>query len=260
MSTKDSSCLAVIPARGGSKRVPGKNVRLLRGQPLIAYTIEAALESNLFALVAVSTDSPEIAEIARVHGAEVPFLREPALADDITPVSAATVDALERLAPRAVTTQGTAYSCVCQLMPNCPLRTGADIIASHRQFVESGAEVQLSVVRYGWQNPWWAMRRTADLTLEPLFPEQMTQRSQDLPEVFCPTGAVWWAKVEVLRTHGTFHIPAKTGWEIPWVRGLDIDTEDDWLLAEALVRMGVHPGLGPETDLETGLESGPTST
>lgn len=259
MSTKDSSYLAVIPARGGSKRISGKNVRLLRGRPLIAYTIEAALESNLFALVAVSTDSPEIAEIARAHGAEVPFLREPTLADDITPVSAATVDALERLAPRAVTTQGTAYSCVCQLMPNCPLRTGADIIASHRQFVESGAEVQLSVVRYGWQNPWWAMRRTADLTLEPLFPEQMTQRSQDLPEVFCPTGAVWWAKVEVLRTHGTFHIPAKTGWEIPWVRGLDIDTEDDWLLAEALVRMGVHPGLGPETDLETGLESGPTS-
>jgi CMP-N-acetylneuraminic acid synthetase len=223
------SCIAVIPARGGSKRVPGKNVRLLKGRPLLAYTVDAARRSGLFARIVVTTDSPLIAEIATASGAEVPFLRQPALADDVTPVSAATLDALERLDPG-----GATYLQVCQLMPNCPLRTAADIVASHQQFIETGADSQVSVVRFGWQNPWWAMRRTSDLTLAPLFPERMAERSQDLPELFCPTGAVWWAKAEVLRTEGTFHVPGRTGWEISWIHGTDIDTEDDWVLTEVL--------------------------
>ncbi len=249
----ERSCLAVIPARGGSKRVPGKNVRLLRGRPLIAYTIAAARESGLFTRIIVSTDSPEIAQVARTHGAEVPFLRGASLADDVTPVSAATVDALERLDP-----DGAVYDHVCQLMPNCPLRTGEDIVAAHQQFVETDADAQLSVVRYGWQNPWWAMRRASNFSLEALFPEQMAQRSQDLPELFCPTGAVWWAKAEMLRTHGTFHIPTKTGWEISWIHGLDIDMEDDFLLAQALAEVRPGMGLGPRVDHNRlGQEPGP---
>ncbi len=86
------------------------------------------------------------------------------------------------------------------------------------------------------------MRRASDLTLEPLFPEHMAERSQDLPELFCPTGAVWWAKAEVLRAQGTFHLPGRTGWEISWIHGIDIDTEDDWILAEVLA--------GLDSDLE----------
>ncbi len=230
-------CLAVIPARGGSKRVSGKNIRPLRGRPLIAHTIEAACNSDLFTRTIVSTDSPEIAEIARSSGAEVPFMRERALADDVTPVSAVTADALGRL-----DTAGEKYAYVCQLMPNCPLRTAADIVASYKQFVETSADAQLSIVRFGWQNPWWAMRRASGFTLEPLFAEQMTQRSQDLPELFCPTGAVWWAKAEVLRAQGTFHVATRTGWEISWTHGIDIDTEDDLMLAEALASL--HSDLG----------------
>jgi len=80
------------------------------------------------------------------------------------------------------------------------------------------------------------MRRDNEFVLEPLFKDAMTQRSQDLPELFCPTGAIWWAKAEVLRSAGTYHIAKKTGWEIPWQRGLDIDTEDDWAMAEVLLR------------------------
>ena len=237
MIADNRACMAVIPARGGSKRIPGKNVRMLQGRPLIAHTVDAARRSGLFARIVVTTDSPLIAEIARANGAEVPFLRQPALADDVTPVSAATLDALERLDPR-----GETYLQVCQLMPNCPLRTAADIVASYQQFVDTGVDAQVSVVRFGWQNPWWAMRRTSDLTLEPLFPERIAERSQDLPQLFCPTGAVWWAKADVLRTQGTFHVPGRTGWEISWIHGIDIDTEDDWILTEVLA--------GLDSDLE----------
>jgi CMP-N-acetylneuraminic acid synthetase len=223
--------LAVIPARGGSKRVPGKNVRPLLGRPAIAYTVEAALESGLFAQVVVSTDSETIAQAARQAGAVVPFLRAEALADDYTPVSRVTLDALLRLDPR-----GGRFECVAQLMPNCPLRTAEDVRASYAQFVRTGAASQLSVTRYGWQNPWWAARRTERFELEPLFAQRGAERSQDLPELFCPTGAVWWATSDVLRREATFHVPGRTGWELSWERAVDIDTEADWQLAELLLQ------------------------
>ncbi|MCI0627125.1 MAG: acylneuraminate cytidylyltransferase family protein [Acidobacteria bacterium] len=231
------NCIAIIPARGGSKRIPRKNVRSLVGQPLLAYTIEAAKVSGLFQRVVVSTDDPEIARLAEAFGAEAPFLRDPALADDQTPVSAATLDALCRLDPH-----GTSFAHVAQLMANCPLRNSDDIVQSHRQFVESRAAVQISVTRFGWQNPWWAFRRSPDLRLDPLFPDQMLQRSQDLPELFCPTGAVWWTRANVLRKEQTFHVQGRTGWEIPWQRGVDIDTEEDWEMAEILFRAAHRAG------------------
>ena len=224
-----TAALAVIPARGGSRRLPGKNIRDLLGRPAIAYTIDAALECNLFERIIVSTDSAAIAEVARSCGAEVPFLRDAALADDETPVSAVTVDALERLGAGA-------FAHVAQLMPNCPVRTADDIRASHEQFVESGAPAQLSVARFGFQNPWWAMRRDPQQRLAPLFPDRITARSQDLPELFCPTGAVWWARAPVLIRERTFHVPGRTGWEMPWQRAVDIDTDDDWQLAELMLR------------------------
>jgi N-acylneuraminate cytidylyltransferase len=224
--------IAIIPARGGSKRIPGKNVRDLAGKPMIAYTIEAACASDLFERVVVTTDSQEIAKIAERHGAEAPFLRDAALADDVTPVSLATLDALCRLDP-----EGKRYDILAQLMPNCPLRSAEDVQHSHAQFQESGSSSQISVVRYGWQNPWWAMRRNEEFRLEPLFPDEMKQRSQDLPELFCPTGAIWWASAEALRREKTFHLKGRTGWEMPWQRGMDIDTPEDWAMTEMLLTM-----------------------
>jgi CMP-N-acetylneuraminic acid synthetase len=228
----NGSAIAIIPARGGSKRVPRKNVKEMWGKPLIAYTIEAALQSGIFKRVVVSTDCNEIAAAAAVAGAEVPFLREPALADDITPVSAATVDMLLRLDP-----EGDLYSHVCQLMANCPLRGSEAVVASYRQFVASDSRSQISITRFGWQNPWWAMRRGSDYTLEPLFQEMLASRSQDLPALYCPTGAIWWANAAILRQAGTFHVPGRTGWEIDWRQGMDIDTQDDWSMAETLMAM-----------------------
>jgi pseudaminic acid cytidylyltransferase len=225
------AALAVIPARGGSRRVPRKNIREMHGRPLLAYSVEAAVRSGLFARVVVSTDDAEIAAVAQALGADVPFLRAPALADDTTPVSRATIDVIDRLEE-----VGEAYVEVCQLMPNCPLRTADDVVASHRQFTERPADAQISVTSYGWQSPWWAMRRSPEGSLDPLFPDAMQQRSQDLPGLFSPTGAVWWARKDALRRAGTFHLPGRTGWEIDWTHAIDIDTEEDWRLAEAVMR------------------------
>jgi N-acylneuraminate cytidylyltransferase len=185
----------------------------------------------LFERVVVSTDSPEIAEVAHRCGAEVPFLRDATLADDFTPVSSVTVDALCRLDP-----VGDRFDVVAQLMPNCPLRTSDDVLDSYRQFAKDSMHTQLSVVRYGWQNPWWALRRNERYELEPLFSEQMSTRSQDQPELFCPTGAIWWARANRLRQTKTFHSENRTGWEIPWQRGIDIDTFEDWAMVEVLLK------------------------
>jgi N-acylneuraminate cytidylyltransferase len=226
-----NASLAVIPCRGGSKRVPKKNIRDLCGKPAVAYTIDAALESGIFQAVVVSTDSEEIAEVARARGADVPFLRNAELADDFTPVSAVTLDTLERLDP-----DGSRFAHVAQLMANCPLRTADDIRASHAQFLESGAGSQISVMEYGWLNPWWAMTKDQRHTLSPIFKDMTTTRSQDQPPLFCPTGVIWWAKADLLRQHGTFYAPGYCGWAIPWQRGVDIDTEDDWKMAELLMK------------------------
>ena len=226
----NQAIVAVIPARGGSKRLPRKNIRPLLGMPILGYTIAAARDCGLFAEVIVSTDSEEIAQLARELGADVPFLRDPQLSDDFTPASLVTVDALQRIDP-----DGTRYQYAAQLMPNCPLRTASDVLDSFHQFEATHAESQISVTRFGWQNPWWAMLRDVDCRLKPLFGERSMARSQDLPELFCPTGAIWWATCECLRRNRTYHTPDKTGWTIPWPRGLDIDTAEDWAMAEALM-------------------------
>jgi pseudaminic acid cytidylyltransferase len=222
-------CLAVIPARGGSKRIPRKNIREFAGRPLIAYTIEAALESGLFARVLVSTDDPEVATISRQSGAEVPFLREASLANDYTASSVVTADALERADP-----QGELYSHVAQLLPTCPLRNAIDVRESHRHFVATHAASQISVARFGWLNPWWAFRRDPEARLTPVYPEATKARSQDLPPLFGAVGAIWWANAGSLRETRNFYMPGYIGWEISWERAVDVDTYEDWRMAEVL--------------------------
>lgn len=221
-----ASAVAVIPARGGSKRIPHKNIRPLGGRPLLAYTVAAALGSGVFAEVLVSTDDEAVAAAAKAAGATV-LERAAELADDHTPASSVTARVAEQLGlPDAQP--------VAQLLPNCPLRTAADVRASFMAFLAGGSPAQLSVTRYGWLNPWWAMTQDGG-RLSPVFAEQLKARSQDLPTLYCPTGAVWWSTAGALRREGTFYMAGHTGWELPWGRAVDIDDEDDWRLAELLV-------------------------
>ena len=235
MSPSGSSCLAVIPARGGSTRIPRKNIREFLGRPLIAYTIEAAVESGVFTRVIVSTDDEEVAQISRRSGAEVPFMRSSTLADNHTASSAVTADALQRLDP-----SGSLYVYVAQLLPTSPLRNVSDVRDSFQQLLATNTPAQISITTFGWLYPWWALERDAQLHITPLFPEAAKKRSQDLPPLFGPVGAIWWAKAESLRQTRDFYMPGHTGWEIPWERAIDIDTEDDWRLAELLKQSRVE--------------------
>ena len=223
--------VAIIPARGGSKRIHKKNIIDFCGKPMLAWTIQAANQSGLFARVVVSTDDPEIAEVSREYGASVPFLRA-RYSDDITPVSMATIATLEQL--RDV--QGEEFDVAVQLMANCPLRRARHIADAFDQFVAREARSQISCFRFGWMNPWWAATLGADGRPTSLFPDAGLKRSQDLPPLYCPTGAVWIARVPHLISNQTYHTPDRLFCEMPWEAAVDIDDADDLRMAKSLFR------------------------
>lgn len=224
--------VAVIPARGGSKRIEKKNLLDFHGKPMLAWTIDAALKSKAFHRVVVSTDDAEIAEVAQRHGASAPFLRKD-YADDQSPVSLATIGTLQQLA----TELGETYDVVVQLLPNCPLRDERHILAALDNFDSRSAKSQISCFRFGWMNPWWAVTLAGDGRPTSLFPDATTARSQDLPDLYCPTGAVWIADVPHLHAHRTFHSPDRIYWPMPWDASVDIDDMDDLRMALLLYEM-----------------------
>ena len=221
--------IAIIPARGGSKRIPRKNVIEFCGKPMIAWTIDAALGSGLFDRVLVSTDDANTVEVALKYGASAPFLRQEAN-DDVTPVGTATLHALAQ----AEAYWGENYGTVTQLMANCPLRTAAEIQSAWRNFLAIDADFQLSCFEYGFMNPWWAHTLDSHARPIPLYGEALRQRSQDLPKLYCPSGAVWIARADALRASGSFYGPDHRFYPIDWRAALDIDDEGDLLLARSL--------------------------
>lgn len=221
--------IAIIPARGGSKRIPLKNIVDFNGKPMISWTIEAALETGLYSKVLVSTDSNEIAEIATEFGADVPFLRT-GNSDDITPVSEATCDALVQ----AENFWNTKFDTVTQLMANCPLRTAKDITDFSAEFTRKDTNFLLSCFKFGWMNPWWALKINENDQHSFLFPEALKQRSQDLDNLFCPTGSIWMGNAEALKTSRSFYGEGHRFSEISWISAVDIDDEDDLQFARMI--------------------------
>jgi CMP-N-acetylneuraminic acid synthetase len=219
-----SKNICIIPARGGSKRIPKKNIINFFDKPLIAWTIEAALKSKCFEKVVVSTDNEEIAEISKKFGAEVPFLREDK-SDDISPVSEATIYTLKQL--------NVEYDIVVQLMANCPLRDAQEIQNSLARFCDRKINFQISSFKFGWMNPWWAVKASENGVPEPLFPEALKTRSQDLPDLFCPTGAIWIASAKHLIENNSFYGPHYEFCEIDWISAVDIDDQKDLEMARA---------------------------
>lgn len=230
MPTTDN--IAIIPARGGSRRIPRKNIVDFLGKPLIAWSIEAAIKSGCFEHVLVSTDDPEIAEVATQYGAIAPFLRQRA-GDDHSPVSLATIASLEQYA----TWRGRPAKIVAQLLPTCPLRNADHVRSSVTSFTASASDFQLSCTDYGPTTPWWAIEIGQDGKPRALFPAAMTTRSQDLPPVFCPSGAIWIANVAALQAAQTFYGPGHVFWPMDWRAGIDIDTPEDLDLARALATL-----------------------
>lgn len=222
--------IAVIPARGGSTRIPRKNIIDFGGRPMITWTIEAALQTDLFDRVLVSTDDEEIAGIAEATGAETPFLRDRA-ADTVSLVAEATLAALAQ----AEAHWQQPFETVVQLMPNCPLRGVAEINTIVDRFRHTGAPFVLSCFRYGWMNPWWAHRLDSEGRGTPLFEGTTARNSQDLDPLYCPTGAVWAANVGDLRDSRSFYGPGHLFQPIDWRAAVDIDDEVDLEMARALL-------------------------
>lgn len=227
--THRTKTIAIIPARGGSKRIPHKNIVNFAGKPMLAWTIEAAQKSKKFDRILVSTDDLKIKSVALSLGAECPFMREMG-ADDHAPASVATLHALSQ----AEQYWSEDYAVVAQLMPNCPLRNEHDIHIATEQFERSGAAFQISALQFNWANPWWAATIDDQGRPKALFPEQQKLRSQDLPPLYCPTGAIWIAKTEALKAAGSFYGPDHRFCVLGDLAAVDIDTPEDLVFAARL--------------------------
>jgi N-acylneuraminate cytidylyltransferase len=220
--------IAVIPARGGSKRIPRKNIREFAGKPIIAHSIECALRSGLFERVIVSTDDAEISEVARQFGAEVPFTRPLELSGDHTGTAEVITHAV-----RFVLNEGTQVSAVCCIYPTAPFLRSEDL-ARGLQVLESG-ELQFVFAATTFAYPIFrSFRRESNGGLSMLFPEHLNTRSQDLPEVLHDAGQFYWGKKDAWLHYTNIFGEFSSVVSIPRWRVQDIDTEEDWTRAEAM--------------------------
>lgn len=229
MTSHATRRVAVIPARGGSKRIPGKNVRDFRGKPVIAYTIEAARQSALFHTVHVSTDSEQVAAVASKHGARPAFMRSPGLADDHTPIMPVVRDAVERFAER-----GLYFDEVWILMACAPLLLPADLNKAAELYHRGGGLPVLAVTRYPAPVEWaFALDPTGKLT--PVEPGMFARRSQDLMAKYYDAGMFSVFSVSrILQSADAGDDMSFLGYVMPPTRVTDIDDESDWQIAEAL--------------------------
>lgn len=222
-----NKALAIIPARGGSKRIPKKNIKLFHGKPLIAYSIELALNSNLFDKVIVSTDDEEIAKIAKEYGAEVPFLRPKELSDDFTGTGAVVAHALEYL-----NSVGENYEYFCTIYATAPL-------LEVKYLKEGFVKLEKSDMKHTFSctSMPFPIQRTfkinKDESCEMFWPENFSKRSQDLEEAYQDAGQFYWTNLNIKSNEIIF---GKDSIPIILPRHLvqDIDTLEDWNRAEIL--------------------------
>lgn len=224
------TAVAVIPARGGSRRVPRKNIRPFGGRPMLAYPIETARRSGLFERIIVSTDDDETADLARSFGADVPFLRPAHLSDDHTgtiPVVAhATRWALDEL---------TQLDFVCCIYPATPFLDADDLQRAYGKMTEGAWDYCLAACEYA--SPIFrSFRPREDGGVEMFFPDRFPVRSQDLPRALHDAGQFYFGRVDAWLAERPIFGPWSTCIELPRWRAHDIDTEEDWRLAELVWR------------------------
>lgn len=220
--------IAVIPARGGSKRIKHKNIRSFYGKPLIAYSIENALKSELFDQVIVSTDCEQIAGIAKEYGASVPFIRPKKLSDDFTGTTPVVQHAIrwyqESVAP---------LQYCCCLYPTSPLLNWKELVAAFNELKNNKSKHYIfSVTNFAFPIQ-RALIKTAS-GVEPMFPKWIGCRSQDLIETMHDAGQFYWGKAESYLANLPLFSEHAIAWELPRYRVQDIDTEEDWHQAELM--------------------------
>lgn len=220
--------IAIVPAREGSKGLPGKNIKLLAGKPMIAYTIEAALQSKNINRVIISTDSEEIADIAIKHGAEVPFLRPVELATDTAHAIDAYLYTIEQLEKE----EKVNIEHIVVLLPTSPLRTSEDIDSAITMFYNKNADSVISYTQEKHPVHWHKYIRE-DGKFDNIF-EQTLQNRQDYRPTYYPNGSIYIFNVSILKQR-TYYTSNSFGYIMPNIRSIDIDTELDFIIAETMI-------------------------
>jgi pseudaminic acid cytidylyltransferase len=220
--------VAVIPARGGSKRIPRKNIRQFGNKPMIAHSLTAAKASGLFEHVLVSTDDEEIAGVARQYGAEVPFKRPAELADDY----ANTTDVVAH-AIRCMRAYGWRMDAVCCIYATAPFLLSEDLAGACRLLEGGQWEYVFAATSFGYPIQ-RALRRAPNGGMPMLQPEHWADRSQDLEEAFHDAGQFYWARPEIWEAASPVFSTKSTAVVLPHWRVQDIDTEEDWKRAETI--------------------------
>jgi pseudaminic acid cytidylyltransferase len=220
--------LAVVPARGGSKRIPRKNVREFCGKPMIAWSIEVARNSHLFDKIIVSTDDAEITRIAQQHGAEVPFLRPAELADDHVGTTEVVAHAVQWALGK-----GWSLTAVCCIYATAPFITVSDLRRGWEQLTQGEWSYAFAVTEYP-ASIFRAFRAHPSGGLEMVFPEHFTTRSQDLPVTYHDAAQFYWGRPQAWLDHRRMFDRFSATVAVPRWRVQDIDTEEDWRRAELM--------------------------
>lgn len=220
--------VAVIPARGGSKRIPKKNIRPFCGKPIIQYSIDAAMASGVFDRVIISTDSEEISQVALACGAEVPFVRPADISGDHTPTIPVIRHAVETL-----TSPQSPVDFACCLYATAPFVRAHDLCQALQQLRgERDAEFAFSVTSFGF--PIFRSLKMKDGRIEMFYPEYENTRSQDLPEAWHDAGQFYWGTADAWRGRDGIYSANAIGVPVPRYRVQDIDSEEDWIRAELM--------------------------
>lgn len=229
--------VAIIPARAGSKRIPGKNIKDFNGLPMIGWSITAARRSGLFDRILVTTDSEEIVKVAAEFGAECPFRRPPELADDHTPTAPVVRHALQWLVD-----QGEKVTAACCLYATAPFVQAEDLRSGYETLTAQGCGSVFTVASYG--SPIFrALKLTSDGALTMIHPEYELTRSQDLPEAFFDAGQFYWLDAPRFLRDARIYTADARPVILPRWRVQDIDTPEDWTRAALMHRMLMEQGM-----------------
>jgi len=218
--------VAIITARGGSKRIPQKNIKEFLGIPVIAYSIKAALNSKLFDEVMVSTDSLDIARIAKESGAVVPFMRSEKTSDDFATTADVLIEVIDNYKKI-----GKDFDLLCCIYPTAPFVTQKKLKDSLSLMLEKKADSVMPIIKFSYPIQ-RALRNTENSHIEYFWPENGNKRSQDLEKSYHDAGQFYWIKTDVLLSYKSLVAKNTIGFEISELEAQDIDEESDWKLAE----------------------------
>lgn len=230
--------LAIIPARGGSKRIPRKNIKSFLGKPILAYSIEAALKSNMFDEVMVSTDDKEIAKIAIEYGAKVPFLRSNNNANDF----AVLADVIQEVL-LSYTKKNQVFESVCCLLPTAPFVTSTKIKEAYKSLVNNNFDSVFPVLEFSF--PIQRSLKIEDNKVSMVWDEYLNSRSQDLDSRYHDSGQFYWLKVDAFLAEKKIFTSNSGAIVISELEAQDIDTETDWKLAEIKYKMMFYESKNP---------------